>query len=179
MYNTVYKLNLKHDPSVNHVSTRLAIISNWKEEARSLAAACIPLARLYRVEEYFYFHRAALAPLRGAALLMRPPRRVYAAADFTSRHASCRPYSRTRRTDAYVRALPRRSDHRIFYPKVCTRKYLCLKIPLSQNTLAMLNPLNTTCPKRGPAIMSCVSLYSISERLLIDSKMIRCEIEHF
>jgi hypothetical protein len=68
----------------------------------------------------------------------------------------------------------------IFYSKVCTRKYLCLKIPLSQNILAMLNPLNTTGPKRGPpAIMSCVSLYSISERLLIESKMIRCEIEHF
>ena len=39
LYNTVHKLNLKQTPSVNPVSTRLAIISNWKEEARSLAAA--------------------------------------------------------------------------------------------------------------------------------------------
>ena len=39
LYTAVYKLNVKQTPSVNPVSTRLAIISKRKEEARSLAAA--------------------------------------------------------------------------------------------------------------------------------------------
>ena len=36
LYTAVYELNLKQDPSINSISTRQAIISNWKEEARSL-----------------------------------------------------------------------------------------------------------------------------------------------
>ena len=62
--------------------------------------------------------------LRGAALLIRPPRRVCAATDFTSRHRT----DPTRRM--YVRALPRGS-YQWLPAKVCTCKYSCLQIPLS------------------------------------------------
>ena len=51
--------------------------------------------------------------LCGAALLVRLPRRVYAAADFTSRHRAD-PTPRGERMHVRLRALPRRSDHRIF-----------------------------------------------------------------
>ena len=101
------------------------------------------------VEEYFYFHRAALArccafdssaaqSLRGSRLHQPPPCRPYAADGCQSSAAQIR-------------------SSNFYYSEVCPRKYLCLKIPLSQNTLAMLNPLNTTGAKRGPAIMSCAS----------------------
>jgi hypothetical protein len=123
------------------------------------------------VEEYFYFHRAALARCcafdSSAAQSLRGTQPTSPTA--------------TVQTLRGVRMLEFcRADHIVehFYFEVCTRKYSCLKIPLSQNTLAMLNPLNTTGAKRGLAIMSCVSLYSISERLLIESKMTRCETEH-